>query len=81
MTKTYKEWYQSLSLIKQLCISFALNIAFWFISSLIFDIFIWNQDRPIQHFAFRALFMAFFWTIIFNWSKIKEIFSRDKVQS
>jgi len=77
MTKNFKEWHRSLSMANQLYVSFVLNIAFWFIFSKLMDLVLWHQDRPIQYFAFRAVFMAFFWTIIFNWTKIKRLLQRN----
>ena len=79
MTKIYKEWYQSLSILNQLFGSFVLNIAFWFFFSLLMDLLLWDRGKSIQYFAFSAVFMAVFWTIIFNWTKIKQMFSGNKV--
>lgn len=74
MTEKYKLWYSSLSNPKQLLVSFSGNVAFWFILSLLFNLLLWKQDKPGSYFAFKAIFMGFLFTVLFNWPKIKAIF-------
>ena len=81
MTKNYKKWYKELSIRNQLCVSFVLNIGLWFIFSLLWDLLFKDQVISIHqvisipYLFFRAIFMAFFWTIFHNWVKIKGVFS------
>lgn len=74
--KNISLWYRALPIAIQLCISFGLNIVFWFGISLSMNLF-WQQDKPMQYFAFRALFIALLWTILFNWIKVRSVFRKD----
>ena len=78
MTKSFRERHRSLSITNHLCVSYVLNVAFWFISSLLWEILVKDQLKPILYLIGRAAFIAFFWTIYFNWSLIKAVFRGNK---
>lgn len=81
MTKTFKDWKQSLSIKNQLFVSFLINIIFWFVFPLAFDLLLWRTDRPIEYFAFSAPFSAFFWTIFYNWRKVKGLLKKTDLNN
>lgn len=72
MIQNFKAWYATLSIINQLIVSYILMVAFWFTSSLSWDLLVWKTDRPIEYFVFGAFFMGFFYTLFFKWRMIKE---------
>jgi hypothetical protein len=74
MKKTFKEWKGNLPLWNQLLVSFLLYVIFWFLGPLLWDNFIWHNDRPIKYYLLFAPFQAVIFTIIFNWKKIKSLF-------
>lgn len=78
MIRNFKEWRESLSVTNQLFVSFILNIAYWLSVPFLANLLLWHRDRPIEYFAFGAVFMAFFWTVFFNWTKIKGLLSGNK---
>lgn len=78
MTKSFKEWRKSLSNTNQLYVSFVLNMMFWFIFSALMSYFLWHQDKPILYFALEAVLMGSFFTIILNWTKIKDLSRGNK---
>lgn len=74
----YKNWYESLSLKNQLFASFILYVVFLFVFSFLMNLVLWQDDKPVQYFLFRAIFMSFLFIMIFNRSKVKAVFNREK---
>lgn len=81
MIKKYNKWYNSLTPLKKLIISFILNWFYWLIAWLIAEQFVFDEKRSLKYHVFHATWMAFFMTIPFNWKELKQIFksqSHDK---
>jgi hypothetical protein len=67
-------WYDKLTPVKQLCISFLATWSFWLTTSLILDKFILEEKHSIVYQLFYATWMAFFMTIFFNYKKVSSLF-------
>jgi hypothetical protein len=78
MYKKYTSWYNGLSPVKQLAVSFALYWFYWFIAWLIVEQFLFKETRGLPSLLFRATWMAFLMTMPYHWKTLKKIFKSQK---
>ena len=77
MFSKYSNWYKSLHPLKQLTVFFTINWFYWLLAWVIAEKFFLNEQHSWVWHIFHAVWMAFFWTIIFNWKKSKSLFKRN----
>lgn len=72
--------YKALSPAKQLAISFMINWIVWFISSLLKEV-VWKTDQPrtLGSHIFWTTWMAIFFTLFNNGSKLRLIFKKKQI--
>lgn len=73
MIKKFSNWYQNLTPLKKLSVSFVLNWVYWLIAWMIADHFLFNENHPWKYHVFHATWMASFFTIFYNWKNLKQI--------
>jgi len=78
MFKKYSKWYNSMTPLKQLTVSYILNWIFWLITALIVERIYYDERQSWGFQIFEASCMAFFTTIFFSWNTIKALFKSDK---
>ncbi len=64
-------WYQALTPLKQLIISFLLTWIFWLAAWLIGERVFFDESMSWAYHFFHATWMAFFTIVPFNWKRIK----------
>jgi hypothetical protein len=79
MFKKYFQWYDTLTPLKQLAVSFFINWCYWLIASLILYRFFFEQ-RLWYHHIFHATWMAVFMTIPEKWRQVKALFKSKHKQ-
>jgi hypothetical protein len=69
-----KSWYKGLPVKQQMIVFFLVQWFYWFAAWILFD-FVWPDEKPasILSMLFKASWMAIWMTVIFNWSKIKQL--------
>lgn len=67
--------YKQFSALKQLCILFGINWICWFIFSIIGDRFFYEERHSMGYHLFDATFMALCWTLFWNYTALKLLFS------
>ncbi len=77
-TKRYAKWYNNLTPIGRLTVSFILNWIYWLIAWLIGEKLFFDEVRSWAYHFMHATWMAFFMTILFNWQVVKSIFICSK---
>jgi hypothetical protein len=77
MFKRYYKWYNNLTPLKQLTVSFSFNWFIWFIAWLLGDKIFFDEQHSWGYHIFHATWMAFFWTIFSNWTTIKALFKSN----
>ena len=78
MLKRYNKWYNNLTALKQLTVSFTINWFVWLFGSLLGDKIFFDEQHSWGYHIFDATWMAFFMTILYNWTTVKTLFKRDK---
>ena len=79
MIKRIKEWYKSLSSNQRLAIHFCIQWLYWFLVWIVMEK-VWPDDEPktIGSILFTATWMAVWMTTLFEWKKVKALFTRKK---
>jgi hypothetical protein len=74
MTKKYNKWFNNLPPLKDLILSFILNLCFWLVMRLLADQFIFDEKHSLKSNILHATWMSLFMMIPFNWKQIQQIF-------
>lgn len=78
MIKKYNQWFDQLTSLQKLVVSYSLNWIFWLIAWLLAEQFIFDEKRSWSYHIFHATWMSFFMIIPFNWKELKQIFKSEK---
>lgn len=76
MTTRFSRWYNSLTHLKRVAVTFTFNLLFWFIGSLLEDRIFFDEQHSLAYHVFHATWMASFMTVLFNWKELKVLFKR-----
>jgi hypothetical protein len=75
MLKKLATWYKNQQPLKQLGLMLLFNFLFWIVLSYIGDLVFPDIDNEtVKHRVFHAIWMAFWWTVFFNWKLVKLFF-------
>lgn len=72
--------FKKISPLAKLSVLFSLNWLWWFLSSLIGDWIFYDKEHSIVYHLFDATFMAFFWTLLWNFTIIKLVLKKVKIK-
>ncbi len=76
MLKKINIWYQTQPPIKQFGLLFLCMGLLWFLLSYIGDYMTSDTQETMKHRIFHSLWMAFWWTVFFNWNLVKLLFAK-----
>ena len=77
MLQRIRNWYRAQNGKNKLLVAFLFNFCMWLFIQVTSDL-LFPPEHPdsIAGHILKALFTAVFWTLIFDWKKVKEVFRK-----
>ncbi len=77
MSEQSKKWLENLSPSKQLLFAFVFWWIIWLAASIMEEKLFSAEQRSVVGHIFYATFMSLFFTVFFNWKKLKILFKKS----